>query len=77
MKYELIVLGETMRALHDKYPEIAGRLSESRAVINFRNVLVHEYYLVEEEVVWGVVRERVPELLHSLRDTLKELDDHD
>jgi uncharacterized protein with HEPN domain len=38
-----------------------------RRVIGLRNVVVHEYFAVDVEIVWTVVRRSLPELKEALR----------
>jgi len=57
--------------------EAAGRVSDSfrsshpeipwRQIIGQRNVLIHEYGEIKQERIWKVVREKVPQLIESLK----------
>jgi uncharacterized protein with HEPN domain len=42
-------------------------------VIGLRNVVVHEYFAVDVEIVWTVVRRSLPELKEALRRMMAEL----
>jgi uncharacterized protein with HEPN domain len=42
--------------------------------VAFRNVLVHGYAVVEDEIVWSVATTRVDPLLAGLDQLLEELD---
>ena len=72
---EFEIIGEAMRGLID-----SGYASQSeRAIVDFRNVLIHEYFGIDEEEVWGVVtthlsplRERIRELVHGMEKSLRE-----
>jgi uncharacterized protein with HEPN domain len=44
-----------------------------RRVIGLRNVVVHEYFAVDVEIVWTVVRQSLPELKEALRRMMAEL----
>lgn len=63
---QFIVIGEALNRLGRFDSDLLNALPEHRAIINFRNVLVHGYDRVEDEVVWGIVRRHVP----TLRDTI-------
>jgi uncharacterized protein with HEPN domain len=63
------ILGEALGKLKKNDPELAGRISDSRRIIAFRNLLIHGYDVVLDEVVWGVVETQIP----VLRETLAEL----
>jgi uncharacterized protein with HEPN domain len=57
----LEVIGEAVRHLPEEFrrthPEVPWR-----SVSALRNVLIHEYFGVDMEAVWGVVKKRIPEL---------------
>jgi len=63
------ILGEALGKLRKLDPELAGRISDHRRIIAFRNVLIHGYDAILDEVVWGVVETQLP----ALRVTLAEL----
>ena len=47
-------------------------LFESHAIIGFRNRVIHGYDLVDHEVVWSIIRDRVPPLLRTVDALLQE-----
>jgi uncharacterized protein with HEPN domain len=59
MLLQLQIIGEAARAMNketcDRYPEI-----EWRDIIDFRNLLVHEYFRVDLEIVWQIVEHQIP-----------------
>jgi len=63
------ILGEALGKLGKLDPELAGRISDHRRIIAFRNILIHGYDAILDEVVWGVVETQLP----TLRVTLAEL----
>ena len=63
------ILGEALGKLGKLDLELAGRISDQRRIIAFRNVLIHGYDTILDEVVWGVVEMQLP----ALRVTLAEL----
>ena len=48
--------------VRDAYPQIPWRM-----VIATRNRLIHGYLGLDDDTLWSIVREDVPELLHDLR----------
>jgi len=58
---ELEIIGEAAgkisQALKDKYPNI-----DYRTVKDFRNVLAHEYFGVDMQIVWMVASQKIPQL---------------
>jgi uncharacterized protein with HEPN domain len=69
---QFIVVGEALLQALRLAPEIARSISDSRRIINFRNVLVHGYALVENETVWGVITESLPVLRRQVEALLGE-----
>ncbi len=70
----LEVIGEAARQIpsevRERYPEVPWR-----RVIGLRNVVVHEYFAVDVEIVWTVVRQSLPELKEALRRMIAELEE--
>lgn len=46
----------------DKYPSI-----EWRRISDFRNVLAHEYFGVDYELMWEIIKEKLPELERQIK----------
>ena len=66
---QLQILGEALVQLSREHPELADEIPQRRAIISFRNILVHGYDRVEDDVVWGIVQAHVP-LLRGKVDAL-------
>jgi len=68
----LEIIGEAAQQIpsevRERYPEVPWR-----RVIGLRNVVVHEYFAVDVEIVWTVVRQSLPELKEALRRMMAEL----
>ena len=65
----LTVVGEAARrldtAIHERYPQVSWR-----AMGDFRNLAVHDYFAVEWPLVWAIARHDVPGLLTQVVDIL-------
>lgn len=66
------IIGEALNKLSKVDPALASQVPEFRQVISFRNVLIHGYATVQDEVVWGVVETRLPILLETFEQLLGE-----
>jgi uncharacterized protein with HEPN domain len=66
------IIGEELTRLRRTDPAIAARLGDVRAVVAFRNVLVHGYDSVDDAIVWDVIRFHLPVLLEPVRHLLNE-----
>ncbi len=69
--HHLQILGEAAIALPDsfrkKYPEIPWS-----KIIGMRNILVHNYFGVDVDVVWAVVVNDIPDLKQKIENAVKE-----
>jgi uncharacterized protein with HEPN domain len=58
---QLEIIGEAANSLSD---ELKARFSEIEwgQIVGLRNVLIHQYFRVDEKVVWGIIQKDIPEL---------------
>ena len=68
----LEILGEAARsvsdALRERHPEIPWR-----GIIGQRNVLIHAYATIQDQVVWRLAESHLPVLIPMLEALLREL----
>ncbi len=69
---QFIIIGEAMNRLLKIAAQTAAQIPHHRTIINFRNILVHGYDRVEDEVVWGIVKAHLPELRDALAILFEE-----
>ena len=67
---QLEIVGEALNQLAKVAPELATAVPDLRRVVGLRNVLIHGYTSVDDQLVWQVATERAPELLGVLRELL-------
>jgi uncharacterized protein with HEPN domain len=63
--YEFITMGEAARTVppdvQEQYPDLPwGKM------LGIRNVLVHEYFRLDEEILWKAAMEDIPPLIEVL-----------
>jgi uncharacterized protein with HEPN domain len=63
------IIGEALQQMLRRFPSTSMLITDHRSIINFRNILVHGYDRVDDEVVWGVVKGSLP-LLHKEVDAI-------
>lgn len=59
---QFINIGEALHRLSKTEQSIFGSISDAAQIIAFRNVLVHGYDVVSDQLVWEIINERLPEL---------------
>lgn len=64
------IMGEALSKLAKIDPQVAGKVPDYRKIISFRNVLIHGYDAVLDEVVWGLVETKLPDLLKTIEKLL-------
>ena len=55
-------IGEALNRLRRRDPDLAARVPDVAGIVDFRNVLAHEYDAVDIVEVWGIIEERLPGL---------------
>ena len=74
-KFEII--GEALNRLHRTRPELLSRIREHRSIISFRNILVHGYDRIDDNIVWGIIDEYLTGLRSDVEQLLDEADSVD
>jgi len=69
---QLEIIGEALGKLARFDSDLAAKVGDFRRIIAFRNLLIHGYDSVADDVVWGVVEKDVPPLLENLAGLLKQ-----
>jgi uncharacterized protein with HEPN domain len=70
---EFIIIGEALRVISRRWPALFASIPEGRQIIDFRNLLTHEYLNVSDRLVWGALQVDLPTLKAHCQDLLKEL----
>lgn len=68
---KLMIIGEAVYQILRLDPELESGISQARQITGFRNVLVHGYFAVEDETVWGIVNHDIPILAGEVAELLK------
>jgi uncharacterized protein with HEPN domain len=59
---QFMIIGEALRAAEHIDPAVASKITRFRKIIDFRNVLVHDYATVYPEGIWEIIRVHLPRL---------------
>jgi len=70
---EFTIIGEALRVIAQRDPELFAAIPEGRQIIDFRNLLTHEYLKVSDRVVWGAIQTDLPELVEHCSQLLDRL----
>lgn len=62
----LEIIGEAVRNLDDNFKSVNIHIPW-RDIADLRNVLIHEYFGVDKEKVWMVIKKDLPELKQEIK----------
>jgi uncharacterized protein with HEPN domain len=68
---ELMIVGEAVNQLLRRFPETETRIRTARRIVDFRNLLIHEYGEVDDKVVWSIVIGSMPSLKEDIEAWLE------
>ena len=69
---QLEIIGEAANNITEHFKNIYNEI-EWRTIIGLRNLLVHEYFGIDEEVVWGIIKKDVPKLQEEVKQILEQI----
>jgi uncharacterized protein with HEPN domain len=69
----LEVIGEAVKNIpvdiKDKKPEV-----EWKKIAGLRDILIHDYFGIDEDIVWDAVKNKLPELEEEINGILSEIE---
>lgn len=68
---EFEIVGEAVGKLPDKVKRNQPSV-QWQDIKDFRNLLIHEYFGVDQEIVWKIIQDDLPGLIDGVRKTLDE-----
>lgn len=71
VQWNFLVIGEALSQLHKLDAETAERITEWRRIISFRNQLIHGYGIINNEITWDIVVNKLPILLEETDQLLR------
>lgn len=69
------IIGEALNRAVSSEPALAEQLPELRQIVGLRNRVIHGYDDVNAEIVWNLVRNRLPQLQARLAAILGDSDE--
>jgi len=68
----LEILGEAARGVGVDVREMAPEIPWTK-MGNVRNILAHQYFEVDEDIVWTIVEKELPKIKSQVKNLLKQL----
>lgn len=72
---ELQIIGEALLVLARIAPQAAEQISEHKRIIRYRHVLVHGYNIVNHDITWAIIQEKLPILKREIDTLLRDAED--
>jgi uncharacterized protein with HEPN domain len=69
------IVGEALSQLAKVDSALAKRISDYQKIISFRNILIHGYADVDDELVWDIVETSLPILRREIAQIIAERSD--
>ena len=66
------IVGEALNQLSRVAPGLAAQVPDIGRIIAFRNILIHGYATVDDEIVWRATGENLPGLRAKLESLLRD-----
>jgi uncharacterized protein with HEPN domain len=70
--HHLLIIGEAANKISDtlksEYPDVAWR-----GTIDVRNLIIHEYFRVDLDIIWRIVKHDLPPLKQQIEQILQQL----
>ncbi|MFZ9714459.1 MAG: DUF86 domain-containing protein [Vulcanococcus sp.] len=67
-------MGEALTQLSQRDQPLFGEIEQAPRIVSFRNKLTHEYITINNQLVWGVIKNNLPALVDQCRQLLARLD---
>ena len=68
---EFIIIGAALRRIGDLDARLFASISNSRAIVDFRNLLAHDYGAIDDDSVFGIVYSDLIVLQAEVAELLK------
>ncbi len=68
--WQFAIIGETLSQLRKQDQSAFGQIRESSRIIDFRNQILHAYAVVQDNVTWQIIQDKLPILKVDLERLL-------
>ncbi|MFA7235691.1 MAG: HepT-like ribonuclease domain-containing protein [Phycisphaeraceae bacterium] len=60
---QFTIIGEALNRIRRTEPQTFDQIDAAKQIVGFRNILVHGYDIIKDDIVWRMIQEDVPVLL--------------
>ena len=66
------IIGEALRQMLDRCPDLSKSITDHHRIVAFRNRLIHGYAEIAHDVVWGILKGKLPRLRSEIAELLSQ-----
>ncbi len=66
VQHNFMIIGEAVARLPEEYKNV-NNLINWRQMKDFRNVIVHDYFGIDNGIVWDIIQHNLPDLLMAIK----------
>jgi len=70
--WQFALIGEAMARLQKLDQATFDRISESWRIVGFRNQILHGYDVIQDNITWQIIQDKLPVLRRELEQLLAE-----
>ena len=71
--HNFMIIGEAVARIPEEF-RLAHNQVNWKQVKGFRNVIVHDYFGIDNTIVWDIIHQNIPELHNQITDLSNALD---
>jgi uncharacterized protein with HEPN domain len=68
----LEIIGEAVKNLSSDFKNNYSHV-EWRKIAGIRDILIHDYFGIDYEILWGIIKDKIPELLKQINEILVKI----
>jgi uncharacterized protein with HEPN domain len=69
------IVGESLRQAEIADGRVGSHVSQLRPIVGLRNRLIHGYDVVDQQLIWSIIRDEVPPLIAQLASVLADAEE--
>ena|SRR5437764_834337 len=70
--WQFALIGEALARLQKLDKGTFNRISESWRIVGFRNQILHGYDVIQDNITWQIIQDKLPILRRELKELLAE-----
>ena len=71
---QFAIIGEALAQLRGMEPALVPQVSDAKRIIGFRNIIIHGYSVVDDDIVWDTVHTSLSQMRSEVENLLQRPD---